>query len=38
VAGCPLTAEQFVEQEAILAELVGEVPGDWSPALLGWPG
>jgi hypothetical protein len=29
--GCPLTAEQLAEQEAILAELLGEDPGDLPP-------
>jgi hypothetical protein len=41
--GCPLTAGQFAEQEAILAEMIGEDPGEpapaapAAPAVLSWP-
>ena len=38
--GCPLTAGQFTEQEAILAEMIGEDPGEPAPAaraVLSWP-
>jgi hypothetical protein len=40
LAGCPLTAGQFAEQEAILAEAMGEDPGGPAPAaaaVLSWP-
>jgi hypothetical protein len=35
--GCPLTADQFAEQEAILADILGEPTGDPGLALVPYP-